>query len=77
LLLACLVLAIKFVEDQVFTNTFYAKAGGVSVSVLQEMEIYAFVSLEYHLNLTVGELEAVLNQVIFLFLFPFPPSKAI
>jgi hypothetical protein len=73
LLLACLVLAIKFVEDQVFTNSFYAKAGGVSASVLQEMEIYAYVSLEYLLHVTVAELEAALKEVT----VNYPPGRAL
>jgi hypothetical protein len=63
LLLVCLVLAIKFVEDEVFTNTFYAKAGGVPSSVLQQMEVYAFVTLGYLLNVPQAELQAALNQV--------------
>ena len=36
--MTCMMIAIKFFDDGFYSNAFYAKVGGISVSELNEME---------------------------------------
>jgi hypothetical protein len=50
--LACLLVATKFIEDLVYANTHYAKAGGVTVRELNRLERFVLECLNYELRET-------------------------
>jgi len=50
--LACLLVATKFIEDLVYANTHYAKAGGITVRELNRLERFVLESLDYELRQT-------------------------
>jgi hypothetical protein len=49
LLLICCVLAIKFNEDLIFDNEYYAKIGGISLKEINLLEYYAIKFLDFDL----------------------------
>lgn len=62
-LLGGMVLAIKFLDDDLCTNAHYARAGGVAPSVLRELEASTFSALEGRLRVSPAEVLAVLDKV--------------
>lgn len=48
-LLLSLVLAVKFQDDVFYTNSYYAKVGGIAVEELNELESLFLQLLDYHL----------------------------
>eukprot|EP01105_Mastigella_eilhardi_P019026 TRINITY_DN445_c0_g1_i1.p1 TRINITY_DN445_c0_g1~~TRINITY_DN445_c0_g1_i1.p1 ORF type:complete len:245 (+),score=106.46 TRINITY_DN445_c0_g1_i1:33-737(+) len=50
--LACLVIALKFFEDHFYTNAFYARVGGVPVEELNALEVALLSMLQFSLFIT-------------------------
>lgn len=63
MLLTAVVIAIKFIEDECFVNSHYAKVGGVEVPELNHMELMMCSLLDFRFNLTGGDPSIVLKQV--------------
>lgn len=53
LLIACVLVAAKFLEDVCFDNAYYAKIGGVSTTELNKLELKLLFSLNFRLHVTV------------------------
>ena len=49
-LLACLVVATKYVEDSHHTNSYYSQVGGVTVEELNRLELQVLLALEFNLK---------------------------
>lgn len=58
-----LVLACKYLEDQVFSNKFYAQVAGVSVGELNQFELQFVSQLEFELNVSPEKFEEYLEQL--------------
>ena len=50
LIMSCAILAIKFNENKVYKNSFYAKVGGFDVDVLNNLEYNIFYRLDFNLR---------------------------
>ena len=50
LIMSCIILAIKFNENKVYKNTFYAKVGGFDVDDLNNLEYNIFSRLDFNLR---------------------------
>ena len=50
LIMSCAILAIKFNENKVYKNSFYAKVGGVDVDDLNNLEYNIFSRLDFNLR---------------------------
>ena len=48
--MSCAILAIKFNENKVYKNSFYAKVGGFDVDVLNNLEYNIFSRLDFNLR---------------------------
>jgi len=53
----CLVLAVKYLEDETLSNSDFAKVGCVSVQELNEMEQHACLALRFNCTVTLDEFE--------------------
>ena len=60
LFLICCVLAIKYNEDIQFTNSYYAKVGGISNKELNLLEFHTIKLLDYNLSIN----EKVFNRYV-------------
>lgn len=63
LLLTSMVLAVKFWEDKLRTNTFYAKVGGVSLKELNEMESNGLRLLEWNVHISDQDYQIYFNEL--------------
>ena len=62
LIMSCAILAIKFNENKVYKNTFYAKVGGFDVDDLNNLEYNIFSRLDFNLRVYDKDFfEVVLN----------------
>ena len=62
LIMSCTILAIKFNENKVYKNTFYAKVGGFDVDDLNNLEYNIFSRLDFNLRVYDKDFfEVVLN----------------
>ena len=62
LIMSCAILAIKFNENKVYKNSFYAKVGGFEVDDLNNLEYNIFYRLDFNLRVLDNEFyEIVLN----------------
>ena len=62
LIMSCAILAIKFNENKVYKNSFYAKVGGFDVDDLNNLEYNIFSRLDFNLRVLDNEFyENVLN----------------
>ena len=60
--MSCIILAIKFNENKVYKNTFYAKVGGFDVDDLNNLEYNVFSRLDFNLRVLDEEFyEIILN----------------
>jgi len=53
-MLGTLIIAIKFNEDEYFSNNFYAKVGGIRMEELNRIESEAFYLLNYNLYIDIN-----------------------
>ena len=62
LIMSCIILAIKFNENKVYKNSFYAKVGGFDVDDLNNLEYNIFSRLDFNLRVLDNDFyEIVLN----------------
>ena len=60
--MSCIILAIKFNENKVYKNSFYAKVGGFDVEDLNNLEYNIFSRLDFNLRVLDNDFyEIVLN----------------
>lgn len=52
LLIACVLVATKFIEDVSYNNAYFAKVGGVSIAEMNKLEMKLLRSLDYRLHVT-------------------------
>lgn len=52
LLISCVLLAVKFLDDVGFNNAYYAKVGGVSTAEMNKLELKLLFSLNFKLHVT-------------------------
>ncbi|CAO3606830.1 unnamed protein product [Cunninghamella echinulata] len=60
----CIMVSSKFFSDVFYTNTRYAKVGGISVSELNALELTFLKLNDFNLNISVEELERYGNQLL-------------
>ena len=59
--MGCVVVAIKFCEDEYFNNRYYAKVGGVTLKELNKVERRLLMLLNYCVHVTKEEFEKYLK----------------
>lgn len=64
LILACVVLSIKFNEDTKFKNIYYARIGGISLDEMNEIELNIYYRLDYDLFVRQDEYMYYLNKLL-------------
>ncbi|KAL2942108.1 Cyclin-P3-1 [Bienertia sinuspersici] len=52
LLIACVMVATKFLEDVSYNNAYFAKVGGISIAEMNKLEVKLLCSLDYRLHVT-------------------------
>ena len=52
--LVCLLIACKFIEDHFYTNTYYAKSGGVSLDEMNRLEVQTLKQLDWNFCVSRG-----------------------
>lgn len=60
----CLVLAVKYLEDETLSNTDFAKVGCVTVQELNQMEQHACIALRFNCTVTAVEFETCELELI-------------
>ena len=63
LLLACLVISIKYNEDDYYSNEYYAKVGGISLKELNVLEYTILIFLNFELFIDEALYENYENQI--------------
>eukprot|EP01105_Mastigella_eilhardi_P004225 TRINITY_DN1561_c0_g1_i7.p2 TRINITY_DN1561_c0_g1~~TRINITY_DN1561_c0_g1_i7.p2 ORF type:complete len:252 (+),score=72.38 TRINITY_DN1561_c0_g1_i7:145-900(+) len=63
-LLAALVLSLKYLEDGFYSNAYYARVGGVPVSELNSLEVSALSLLQFDLYVSEETFASYLNAVV-------------
>lgn len=63
LIITSVVLAVKFHEDEYYTNDFYARVGGVTNQEFNTLEIEMLLALDFRLSITQGEFEECENML--------------
>ena len=63
LIMSCIILAIKFNENKVYKNTFYAKVGGFDVDDLNNLEYNVFSRLDFNLRVLDEEFYQMLLNI--------------
>ncbi|CAB4315600.1 unnamed protein product [Prunus armeniaca] len=53
LLITSIMVAAKFMDDECYSNAYYAKIGGVSLSELNKLEVEFLLSLDFKLHVTI------------------------
>ena len=63
LIMSCTILAIKFNENKVYTNSFYAKVGGFDVDDLNNLEYDIFYRLDFNLRVLDSEFYEIILKI--------------
>ena len=63
LIMSCIILAIKFNENKVYKNTFYAKVGGFDVDDLNNLEYNVFSRLDFNLRVLDEEFYQIILNI--------------
>ncbi|KAL1802311.1 hypothetical protein ACET3Z_030958 [Daucus carota] len=63
LLITSIVLAAKYVEDECYSNAYYAKVGGVSKEEMNRMEMKFLVSIDFRLHVTLETFNRYCSQL--------------
>lgn len=58
------VISAKLVDDEPYTNTYWASVGGVDLQHLNDLEIYSMKSLDHHLNVSSHEMEVMYSRLL-------------
>lgn len=59
LLVTCVLVATKFLDDSYYSNVYFAKVGGVSLPELNGLEVELLLRLDFRLHVQPAEFEAV------------------
>ncbi len=62
--LVCLLIACKFIEDHFYTNSYYAKSGGVTLEELNRLEVQTLKEMRWSFWVQVGEYENFIRGVM-------------
>ena len=65
IILSCMILALKYNEDDYYSNKYYAKVGGISLKELNELEYNIMVLLQFNFfidDITYEKYQAQLNE---------------
>ena len=62
-ILVCIILAIKFVDDEFYKNTYYAQVGGVGLAELNILELECLKLLQYQLYVSNDEFMSYYNNM--------------
>ena len=63
LIMSCIILAIKFNENKVYKNSFYAKVGGFDVDDLNNLEYNIFSRLDFNLRVLDNEFYEIVLKI--------------
>lgn len=63
LVLACLIVAIKYNEDDYYSNEYYAKVGGITLKELNILEYNILILLDFNVFVDEGIYESYENQI--------------
>ena len=63
LIMSCTILAIKFNENKIYKNTFYAKVGGFDVDDLNNLEYNIFSRLDFNLRVLDNEFYEIILKI--------------
>lgn len=63
-LLALMVISTKLVDDEPYTNTYWASVGGVDLPHLNDLEIYSMKVLDHHLNVSSAEMDSMRARLL-------------
>ena len=63
-LLSLVVISAKLVDDEPYTNTYWASCGGVDLPHLNDLEIYAMKCLDHHLHVTMQEMDGMRLRLV-------------
>ena len=63
-LLSLVVISAKLVDDEPYTNTYWASCGGVDLPHLNDLEIYAMKCLDHHLHVTPREMDSMRSRLV-------------
>ena len=63
IMLGCVVLAIKLLEDNKYENSEYCQIGGISLKEFNDVEYNLFVRLDFNINITYKELEDIYQSI--------------
>lgn len=63
LLLACMVVALKYNEDDYYSNEYYAKVGGISLKELNQLEYNILILLDFNVFIDDALYENYENQI--------------
>ena len=63
-LLALMVISTKLVDDEPYTNTYWASVGGVDLPHLNDLEIYSMKVLDHHLNVSATEMDSMRARLV-------------
>lgn len=63
-LLALMVISAKLVDDEPYTNTYWASVGGVDLPHLNDLEIYSMKVLDHRLNVSATEMDIMRARLL-------------
>ena len=63
-LLALMVISTKLVDDEPYTNTYWASVGGVDLPHLNDLEIYSMKVLDHRLNVSATEMDTMRARLV-------------
>lgn len=63
LLITCVLVAAKFLDDASYNNAYYAKVGGVSIEEMNKLEVKLVFSLDFRLHVTLETFEEYCLQL--------------
>ena len=63
-LLSLVVISAKLVDDEPYTNTYWASCGGVDLPHLNDLEIYAMKCLDHRMHVTVQEMDGMRLRLV-------------
>ena len=63
-LLSLVVISAKLVDDEPYTNTYWASCGGVDLPHMNDLEIYAMKCLDHHLHVTMQEMDGIRLRLV-------------
>lgn len=63
LFLICLIISIKYLDDEIYTNKFYARASGITLLELNKLEIKTLQYLKYNIFVSKEEYDRYYSHI--------------